>query len=180
MADLSKILDPKTVLLRRRKVSAASDEIQIIDRKGPAVSATVGRSKEVVASANRELDQHKQWLEQHRPPYVQALDGCLARLNVRCLIRACGQAILTTARVLPSICRTSLHTALRRLAHPRDFQLRLHAQLQRRIDAMNPLATGIYHPQVVDGHGRCLAQPGSFERHLSFRQPLGTSSSSAH
>ena len=24
-------------------------------------------------------------------------------------------------------------------------------------------ATGIYHPQVVDRHGRCLAQPGSFD-----------------
>jgi hypothetical protein len=138
-ADLSKILDPKTVLLRKRKVSAASDEIQIIAKKGPAVSATVGRSKEVVASANRELDKHKQWLEQHRSPYVQALDGCLRKIERRRLIRACGQAILTTARVLSSVCRTSLHTALRRLTDPRDLQWRVHEQLQKRIDAMDPL-----------------------------------------
>jgi hypothetical protein len=140
-ADLSKILDPKTVLLKRRSVSAALDEIQLTGARGLAVGSTVGRSREVVASANLELDKHKQWLEQHHSLCVDVLDGGQRKTDRRRLIRACGQAVSTTARFLSSVCSTSLHSALRRLTDPRDFRRQVHEKLQKRIDAMDPLTT---------------------------------------
>jgi hypothetical protein len=110
-------------------VSNVSDKTHLVDAKTTA--ATVAWSKEVVVSANRELERHELWLERHHEIYSEALKECQRQLKRQYLISACKQTTLLPIQLLASGC-VALFRGVR--AYPRRSRLR--AELQNRIDRM--------------------------------------------
>ena len=110
-------------------MSNVSDKIHVVDAK--ITAATVACSKEVVVSANRELERHELWLERHHEVYSETLKECQRQLRRQNLISACKQTALLPIRLLASGC-TALFRGVR--AHPRRSRRR--ADLQNRIDRM--------------------------------------------
>ena len=78
------------------------DGTRLIDAKVAAVDTTVDRSKDVVVSANRELERHQQWLERHSEVYLKELKWAQRRLRRHDLIRACKQAVMVPMQLVSS------------------------------------------------------------------------------
>jgi hypothetical protein len=93
------------------------------------------RSKQLVTSANRELERHQLWLERHHELYSESLEECQRQLERRNEIDACVQAILLPINLLISVCTVLFHRAWV-YAH----RFRLRAELQSRINAMEQLS----------------------------------------
>ncbi len=110
-------------------MSNVSDKIHLVDAK--AAAATVAWSKEVVVSANRELERHQLWLERHQEVYSEALKGCQRQLKRQYLISACKQTALLPIQLLASGCVALFRGVW---AYPRRSRLR--AELQNRLDRM--------------------------------------------
>jgi hypothetical protein len=126
------------------------DETHLIDARAPAVRATVDRSKDVVASANRELDRHRLWLERHQTLYSEALKECQRQLKRRSLIRAIKQTPLLPIQLLSTLCVAGFHAAW---GYP--HRLRPRAKLQNRIYAMEQLS-GRRLPQPISSSSRVV------------------------
>ncbi len=110
-------------------MSNVSDKIHLVDAKTAA--ATVAWSKEVVVSANRELERHELWLERHHKVYSEALKECQRQLKRQNLISACKRTALLPIRLLASGCVALFRGVW---AYPR--RPRRRADLQNRIDRM--------------------------------------------
>jgi hypothetical protein len=115
-------------------MSDASAKIYLDGAKAVAARPSVHWSKQVVASANRELERHQLWVERHHQLYADALNDCQRQLERQNLISACIRAIILPLKLLASVCAASLHSAW---ALPRRFRMR--AELQSRINAMDQL-----------------------------------------
>jgi hypothetical protein len=118
-------------------VSTKPNKIYLADRRA-AVRATVERSKDLISSANRELDRHQQWFERHRELYREALEGFEHELKRLGLIGACRQTAKFRAHLVSSVCVALLHGAKRVLTNPHRFRMRV--KLQNRINALDQLS----------------------------------------
>ena len=87
------------------------DGTRFIDTKVAAVEATVCRSKDVVASANRELERHQQWFECHREFYAEDLKRAERQLRRLGVLRSCKQTVIFPMRLAASAGVTLLHAA---------------------------------------------------------------------
>lgn len=87
------------------------DGTRFIDTKVAAVEATVYRSKDVVASANRELERHQQWFECHRELYAEDLKRAERQLRRLGVLRSCKQTVIFPMRLAASAGVTLLHAA---------------------------------------------------------------------
>jgi hypothetical protein len=113
------VLRPEEVLVVSRvpDISHLSDAIRLmdgthfIDTKVAAVEATVYRSKDVVASANRELERHQQWFECHRELYAEDLKRAERQLRRLGVLRSCKQTVIFPMRLAASAGVTLLHAA---------------------------------------------------------------------
>ena len=108
------------------------DGKRLIDAKVTAVDTTVDRSKDVVVSANRELERHQQWLERHSEVYLKELKWAKRRLRRHDLIRACKQAVMVPMQLVSSGFVALLPGARRTLANRAKYE-----QLQNRINAVD-------------------------------------------
>ncbi len=108
------------------------DGTHLIDAKVAAVDTTVDRSKDVVVSANRELERHQQWLERHREVYLKELKWAKRQLRRHDLIRACKQAVMVPMQLVSFGFVALLHGARSTLANRAKQE-----RLQNRINAID-------------------------------------------
>ena len=116
------------------------DGTRFIDTKVAAVEATVYRSKDVVASANRELERHQQWFECHRELYAEDLKRAERQLSRLGVLRSCKQTVIFPMRLAASAGVTLLHAAQGALTN-RAKHKQLRPPFQKNDKAVNPGST---------------------------------------
>ena len=104
----------------------------LIDAKVAAVETTVDRSKDVVVTANAELERHQQWVERHREVYLMELKWAQRQLRRHDLIRACKQVVKRPIKLLSFGFVALLPGAKKTLANRAKFE-----RLQNRINAVD-------------------------------------------
>ena len=104
----------------------------LIDAKVATVETTVDRSKDVVVTANAELERHQQWVERHREVYLIELKWAQRQLRRHDLIRACKQVVIVPMQLVSSGFLALLPGARRTLA-----KRAIYEKLQNRINAVD-------------------------------------------
>jgi hypothetical protein len=94
-------------------VSNPRDIVRVFDARVAAVPATIARSKQIVAEAKTELDQHRRWLERHRQRAAADLKRHARRQWRQNAIAACTRAGTTLVLLLTHRCLALLRGAIR-------------------------------------------------------------------
>jgi hypothetical protein len=113
-------------------MSNGLSKMHLVNARCIAGRPFVDLSKQVIVSANKELERHGLWLKRHHELYSESLKECQRQLERRNVIDTCARVILLPINLLVSACAALLNRAW---ALTRHFRLR--AELQSRINAMD-------------------------------------------